>query len=676
MGTLSKGYRCTVNEPFEPRDVGCGELLEDVQLEMGSPRGRLAHLQAFLGLGCCLVAGNACAGTTARSATYINQIRPDERPPGVGVRASANLLTLWGPLSESSRGDGISESRRAGLQVLVERFAPTIIMPINDNAKVAGKRYWMNPTNVSLYTDTLTLDLFRAAPLQAIGSTKVSLRTMSLDSLALLINGSRLYQSDPDTITTAFFDFPGHSAREWWQAYGRFRTGPDSARWAKPTVYAHPFILPDGARLAIQYWFFYPVNDFVGNHEGDWEHINVVMTEDHQSIAEVHYYFHHNSLILPQRSDSSEIVDKTHPVVHLGGRLYNILDYPIRLFGGEHNEGAHGTYPHAGEWEAVAGFGGTESVSRADKDSLRVVPWRKFDVVLTPEPSRIDYGAKPEVLREWAWLLLPVRWGDPVSTSLLSELNSDVGNRAAWGPAFGAAWNRTAPGLLYSGYAVRRVSRLQSYLEDLLQPWYYLYAFRSPRFINDIRDATDQKVLEDLRLLPRVGWGERGFGTTALGLSFAYPNGDFADQYATSKGYLLVKSLWGKLHFGPIELAGGYQRFEHQSDTPATLFVYPITGGLVFHPPRGRLRPYLGAGAGVYGWQSRVPTTTPRSYLASSGWSLGWNAQAGIEYYLRPRVALDVGVRLNDTHINSTSAGLSNDHLRFMSLWIGHYFRF
>ncbi len=47
-----------------------------------------------------------------------------------------------------------------------------------------------------------------------------------------------------------------------------------------------------------------------------------------------------------------------------------------------------------------------------------------------------------------------------------------------------------------------------------------------------------------------------------------------------------------------------------------------------------------------------------------------------MEYYLRPRVALDVGVRLHSTHLDPAEAGIAGDQLRFVSLWIGHFFRF
>ncbi len=60
--------------------------------------------------------------------------------------------------------------------------------------------------------------------------------------------------------------------------------GCDYERWARrltrgtsPTVYAHVATDPGHpGKLALQYWFFYPFNDFNNTHEGDWEMIQLV----------------------------------------------------------------------------------------------------------------------------------------------------------------------------------------------------------------------------------------------------------------------------------------------------------------------------------------------------------------------------------------------------------------
>lgn len=642
---------------------------------MTSPLGT-PSLRSLLTIAIGCVGGVTLAGCTPfaqRGGAYINMVRPDQRPPLVGAEAAAD--SLWGAAAASERGDGIVDARRADLQELVERFAPSVVLPRSDNIRVDGHRYWMLPTNVQLYIDTLHVDVIEAAPYRFIDSVNVELRGLTSDSLVALVEARLLYRSDPSFLALAYFDFPGKDPRQWWQAYGQFRTGPDSVRWATPTVYAHPFIDPRG-RLAIQYWYFYPVNDFVANHEGDWEHIIVIPTDDRRAIAEVHYYFHQRSLVLPQRRYTPHVVDGTHPTVWVSGRMYNVFDYPIRVLYGDHNEGSHGSFPFPGEWEGVGGMGGSESVQPADSGSPRVVSFRQFDVVLTPEPSRIAYRQHPEVLREWAWLLLPVRWGFPISQSAGSGLGMDVGNRAPWGPAFSTAWNRTAPGLLFPAYRVRKVPVLRSLIEDVLQPWYYLYAFRTPRYVHETRGEGDRKVLEQLGLAPRSGWTERGFGTTALGLSIADPQGALAGAYDTSKGFLLWHSLWAKLRIGLVDITGGYQQFKGRSGGNNTLFVYPVTAAAVLRAPGTVFRPYVGLGGGLFGWQARIRAPGSKSYLATSGWSAGWTASAGLEYYLRPRVAIDVGVRVHSARIDGAAAGVPNDRLRFVSLWAGHYVRF
>jgi hypothetical protein len=66
-------------------------------------------------------------------------------------------------------------------------------------------------------------------------------------------------------------DFPGNA----------LDPGCDYNRWARrltqgsePVVYAH--VIGEAGKTALQYWFFYPFNDFNNTHEGDWEMIQLV----------------------------------------------------------------------------------------------------------------------------------------------------------------------------------------------------------------------------------------------------------------------------------------------------------------------------------------------------------------------------------------------------------------
>jgi opacity protein-like surface antigen len=120
---------------------------------------------------------------------------------------------------------------------------------------------------------------------------------------------------------------------------------------------------------------------------------------------------------------------------------------------------------------------------------------------------------------------------------------------------------------------------------------------------------------------------------------------------------------------------GGYQKFSRRTGAPGSLFVYPITANAVFALPAARFRPYVTAGGGAYGWESQIRTTGV-SQLETAGWSAGWTAGGGLEYYLRPHVAFDVALRYHRATGRDAVAQLGPDGLRFTTLWIGHYLRF
>jgi len=75
-----------------------------------------------------------------------------------------------------------------------------------------------------------------------------------------------------------FYDFPGSEPKSWRAAY-------ENLDRRSSRIFSHLFIhedesAPTSARyqLVFQFWFFYPFNDAVNEHEGDWEHINVIVT--------------------------------------------------------------------------------------------------------------------------------------------------------------------------------------------------------------------------------------------------------------------------------------------------------------------------------------------------------------------------------------------------------------
>jgi hypothetical protein len=115
-------------------------------------------------------------------------------------------------------------------------------------------------------------------------------------------------------------DFPGNA----------LDPGCTYEQWARrltegsePAVYGH--VVSERARpgkVALQYWFFYPFNDFNNTHEGDWEMIQLVFDADDARAAlateptSVGYSSHEGA----ERADwtDEEKLDRvgTHPVVY------------------------------------------------------------------------------------------------------------------------------------------------------------------------------------------------------------------------------------------------------------------------------------------------------------------------------------------------------------------------
>ena len=75
-------------------------------------------------------------------------------------------------------------------------------------------------------------------------------------------------------------------------------------------------------KLALQYWFFYPFNDFNNTHEGDWEMIQLVFdaADAREALAKrpakVGYSSHEGAERAAWGDEKLEIVDGTHPVVY------------------------------------------------------------------------------------------------------------------------------------------------------------------------------------------------------------------------------------------------------------------------------------------------------------------------------------------------------------------------
>jgi hypothetical protein len=115
-------------------------------------------------------------------------------------------------------------------------------------------------------------------------------------------------------------DFPGDA----------LDAGCDYERWAKrltaghePVVYAHVVTEPTRpGTVALQYWLFYPFNDFNNTHEGDWEMVQLLFDADDaadalgEEPALVGYSAHEGATSSEWEDDKLEVVDETRPVIY------------------------------------------------------------------------------------------------------------------------------------------------------------------------------------------------------------------------------------------------------------------------------------------------------------------------------------------------------------------------
>jgi len=387
---------------------------------------------------------------------YIDYL-PLEYPRLVRQTEADVRLHLFGNSTEAGYRDvdprdGIDDRRGQVLDELAVRFAP--FMVLNTTAVPMDFLHFMGQRSAfPLFVDTWML----GGPSAEIAATQ-SLNWSNLgkehDGKA---NRDDLYLSelledfDPDhpadpyysgaavrpekeTFRVLFFDFPGTDPKSWKKEYENAISAALPQRYRSfIKAYVHPFIheVTDsfeqtiGYELIMQYWFFYPFNDGGNNHEGDWEHINVVIAplktvdrlldentlqailngsfapdgvDNPLVIRRIDYYFHNKvwpldfsspNAYLPREVwkeqvkqlaveriglekiweqiryrawfDHDETTINTHPICLIGADNKG-LDVLLTSPGSK-NRDSHGTYPFPGMYKDIGPGGATEQVA-------------------------------------------------------------------------------------------------------------------------------------------------------------------------------------------------------------------------------------------------------------------------------------------------------------------------
>jgi hypothetical protein len=471
---------------------------------------------------------------------YYRHVPP--MPKLVAQTNASERLFLYGDQRSSEYRDananGIDDQREQTLHRIAVRFSP--ILRRNNFS------FPRNFKRVLGSDDVLHVDVWRAGQLQ--GSSQVRLGwseagnkssgsfDVALDSITRRHDPAaaepRYVKPNVYEDTVMFVDFPGKNPVTWRLAYR-------DADQREATVYTHFFIHEDTVaserryQLVVQHWFFYPFNDSGNNHEGDWEHINVMVTtgaaaqadahghltesevaaiiDDERSdvdsliIAAVDYYFHESVVTLdyiaarntkakPESwltrlsiwADSSYIANAvrtrmtaadgalaTHPIGHIGGNNKGpdeLTSWKPRLAGGAYNRNGHGTYPFPGTWQSVGALSSTEGLpgdflprlSGANGPLTEIIADSQFvvfadsNIILIPDWERVQplLLNNPAAQRDWLWLVLPMRWGFPVSKSPGGGAvpHTDLGNIAPESPPYQVTWNRVGTAVGWRRY--------------------------------------------------------------------------------------------------------------------------------------------------------------------------------------------------------------------------------
>ena len=161
---------------------------------------------------------------------------------------------------------------------------------------------------------------------------------------------------------------------------------PERSEW---TVYGHVFATADGG-LALQYWFFYPFNDFhrLGDHEGDWEHVTVRLDAALRPIGA--WYARH---------------DVNAPGAWYAWReLEREGDHPVVLAA----RGSHASYADPGdvEWYDAA----CPTRRPAEAEGRRCAIWRTWDAACG---GVLPTGGRERPRAGAGFVRFAGRWGSP-----------------------------------------------------------------------------------------------------------------------------------------------------------------------------------------------------------------------------------------------------------------------
>ncbi len=390
-------------------------------------------------------------------------------PSLVRQTTASEQFTLFGDRQDEAYRDvqptdGIDDRRGEWLNRLALRFAPimvrnTPLRPVDFRAFYARPDFAINIDTWDLARSKASFVDHAAIPLGDLAARPCTAGEGAANADCRLLDLLRSYGPGRGTVepeatagaeqarfTVMYFDFPGFDDQTWKAEYWP----PATTLGGIERTFVHPFVaeVPEasggpGYELVLQYWFFYPENDGPNNHEGDWEHINVVVSprslveqpldademarliagrlalegDDPLVMRRIEYYLHHymfpmdfaspnvyqaradwdrqvRSVSKEERGgrwiwdrireraweDEAETRINTHPVVWIGGDAIGIQSVLEKP--GLRDRDGHASYPFRGYYKQIGPGVGERVVSEFDH--------RQFFADPTSRPEHVE----------------------------------------------------------------------------------------------------------------------------------------------------------------------------------------------------------------------------------------------------------------------------------------------
>ena len=360
--------------------------------------------------------------------------------------------------------------------------------------------------------------------------------------------------------------------------------------------------------------------------------------------------------------DEEETIINTHPIGFIGGD--NVGIDQVMRHPGHSNQVSNGTYPFRGLYKDIGPAGSAERISErfdhreyfAASKHKRDVPeygYQRGSVVFFAVPDRIEIVPDGERVvklvkenaqarRDWAWLVLPIRWGYPAAESPLAGvvLHTDLGNNSVLGPSYNAGWNRSGeiPGFqVYSPHTYTNLpslvwwNNISNRLGYLNIPRALLPAIHpvdiASRYISVLFVPPDDKIFQTEGAIPyrRVGFSFVGFTYMRMRAPFGglmlntkqlhdiRAEGAVGQQrWSVENDYMLdpigISFYLGERLVSENLIRGGASTVYYHLELPAINEVFQLSGDLTLFEYLGSLRYNLTTGRlmlflkGGYGW--------------------------------------------------------------------------